>query len=333
MDRYKSAERTPRKPGALTPLRLPLTRWQLIRALTLCLALSITFAQLSTPLPQGARAALERAQSAATEALQTYDTYRPDQPLFREAVRYGREAAQLAPDSAEPLRFLAEVYSVTNFYGPAFRSWQAYLDAGGALTRSMREQAVDAGTELAYERYAQGDKGEALRLYREVIDLVPDNPEAYVWAGRILLETDRPDEAVGYWQEVTGLKPGDESAEYFLRLAQERARYGTDAVTAFREGVRLYEEGDQRAAREQFARATSLNDRYPAAWAYLGRTAFETNNYAAAETFYQNASQLEPNNQTYRYFYEESQRRQGEQAEVEEQGAQNDRPFREESGN
>ena len=296
------------------------------------LMFSVTFAQISAPLPQEARAALERAQASAAEALQTYDTYRPDQPLFREAVRYGREAAQLAPDNPEPLRFLAEVYSVTNFYGPAFRNWQAYLEAGGTLTRDMREQAVEVGTELAYERYSQNDKAEALRLYQEVIDLVPDDPEAYTWAGRILLETDRPESAVTYWQEVAALKPGDASAEYFLGLAQERARYGTEAVTAFREGVRLYEEGDRRAAREQFARATSLNDRYPAAWAYLGRTAFETNNYAAAETFYQNATQLEPDNQTYRYFFEESQRRQGEEANVEGE-QQSERPFREESGN
>ncbi len=296
--------------------------------------MAVAFAQISAPLSQEARAALDRAQATAAEALQTYETYRPDQPLFQEAVRYGREAAQLAPGSPEPLRFLAEVYSVTNFYGPAFRNWQAYLDAGGTLTRDMREQAVEVGTELAYERYNRDDKEEALRLYQEVIDLVPDNPEAYVWAGRILLETDRPDEAIAYWQEVADLKPGDESAEYFLGLAQERARYGTEAVTAFREGVRLYEAGDRRAAREQFARATSFNDRYPAAWAYLGRTAFETGNYTAAETFYQNASQLAPNNQTYRYFYEESQRRQGEQAESEdEQDAQGERPFREESGN
>lgn len=294
---------------------------------------TVAFAQISTPLPQEARSALERAQASAAEALQTYDTYRPDQPLFREAIRYGREAAQLAPNNPEPLRFLAEVYSVTNFYGPAFRNWQAYLEAGGTLTRAMREQAVAVGTELAYERYSQNDKEEALRLYSEVIDLVPEDPEAYTWAGRILLETNRPEQAITYWQEVTELKPDDASAEYFLRLAQERARYGTEAVTAFREGVRLYEAGDRRAARERFARATSLNDRYPAAWAYLGRTAFETNNYAAAETFYQNASQLEPGNQTYRYFYEESQRRQGEEADTDEDEQQSERPFREESGN
>ena len=299
----------------------------------LLLGFASAFAQISAPLSQEARASLDRARSSAAEALQTYDTYRPDQPPFREAVRYGREAAQLAPGNPEPLRLLAEVYSVTNFYGPAFENWQAYLEAGGTLSSNMRAQAVEVGTELAYERYTQGAKGAALRLYQAVIDLVPDDPEAYVWAGRILLETDRPDQAITYWQEVTALKPGDASAEYFLGLAQERARYGTEAVTAFREGVRLYEAGDSRSAREQFARATSLNERYPAAWAYLGRTAFETNNYTAAETFYQNASQLEPNNRTYRYFFEESQRRQGEQVMEDEQETQSEQPFREESGN
>ena len=308
-------------------------RWACATLLTLWLFAPLGAAQISAPLSQEARAALDRAQAAATEALQTYDAYRPDQPLFKEAVRYGREAAQLAPGNPEPLRLLAEVYSATNFYGPAFRNWQAYLDTGGIFTTNMREQAVEAGTQLAYERYDQGALEEALSAYQEVIDLVPEDPEAYVWAGRILLEANRPEQAVPYWQEVTALEPDNASAEYFLGLAQEQARYGAEAVTAFREGVRLYEAGERRAASEQFARATSLNDQYPAAWAYLGRTAFETNSYAAAETFYQNASQLEPNNQTYRYFYEESQRRQEAGAD-EEQGAQSEQPpFREESGN
>ena len=318
-----------RKPGR-TARRLVL---RVCITLSLALGGAAAFAQISAPLSQEARAALDRAQTTAAEALQTYDTYRPDQPLFREAIRYGREAARLASGNPEPLRFLAEVYSVTDFYGPAFQNWQAYLEAGGTLTRSMREQALEVGTQFAYERYSRGDKDESLRLYQEVIDLVPDDPEAYVWAGRILLETGRPAQAIAYWQEVTALRPDDPSAEYFLGLAQERARYGTQAVTAFREGVRLYEAGNARAARERFARATSLNDDYPAAWAYLGRTEFESENYAAAETFYQNASQLEPNNQTYRYFFEESQRRQGEESEAENEQNQSEQPLREESGN
>ena len=276
--------------------------------------LTVAFAQISAPLPQQARAALDRAQAAATEALQTYDSYHPDQPLFQEAVRYGREAAQLAPDNPEPLGFLAEVYSTTNFYGPAFQNWQAYAQAGGILTQEMRGQVIDTGLQVAYERYEQDKKDQALRLYQEVIDLVPDDPQAYMWAGRILLETNRPKQAITYWQEVATLKPDDPSAEYFLDLSRESARYGTAAVRAFRRGVELYESGNRRAAREQFAKATTLNDGYPAAWAYLGRTAFEANNYADAETFYQKAAQLAPNNQTYRYFYEESQRRQDEQA-------------------
>ena len=123
-----------------------------------------------------------------------------------------------------------------------------------------------------------------------------------------------PKQAITYWQEVVTLKPDDSSAQYFLDLSRESARYGTAAVRAFRRGVELYEAGNRRAAREQFAEATTLNDRYPVAWAYLGRTAFEANDYADAETFYQKATQLAPKNQTYRYFYEESQRRQDEQA-------------------
>ncbi len=107
---------------------------------------------LSEPLSAEARKALEQAQASARKALKTYDEPYPDQPLYREALRLGREAVNLAPDNPEALRFLAELYGVTGFYGPAFGTWERFEGAGGVLDERARDQLVRAGTQVGYAR-------------------------------------------------------------------------------------------------------------------------------------------------------------------------------------
>jgi tetratricopeptide (TPR) repeat protein len=282
----------------------------LIRStLSLAVLAIVSLGSAQSLLNPAARESLQRGHEAMRQALATYEAHYPDRPLWQEAIRAGREAQRQAPGRPEPLRFLGEVYTITKWYGPAWNTWMSYLDAGGRLDAEVRAMLVEVGSELGYINYQRGNYDLSLRYYRRVIDLVPDALNAYVWAGRILIETNRPAQAVPYWQEVVDRDPGDARARYFLELARDQAEWGVEAVNAFREGVRHYEEGNLSAARERFARATSLNDRYAQAWAWLGRVEFERGNYRDARTFYQNASRLEPGNETYRYFAAESQRR------------------------
>lgn len=261
------------------------------------------------PLPDSVRENLRQGEAAMQEALATYDAHYPDRPLWQEAFRYGRAAQRLAPERPEPLRFLAEAYSRSNWIGPAWNAWQDYLARGFTLDSEATPLFADVGERLAYNYYEQGDKERALRTYRSIIDEVPFDLEAYVWAGRILLELEEPEQAISYWETVVERDPTDRRAEYFLGLARDQARWGVGAVNAFREGVTFYEQGELVQARERFARATSLNPRYPEAWTWLGRVAFERGNYQDARTYYGRATDLEPANQTYAYFYAEAGRR------------------------
>ncbi len=289
-------------------------KWVLATLCTLVLSAPVTaqITSLENPLPQEAQAVLSEARGVAREALDVYGDYRPDQPLFRQAIRLGRKAVKLAPENPEALRFLAEVYGVTGFYGPAFAIWQRFADAGGPLDAAARVQIAQSGTQVGYARYTQNDLGGALRAYRTVTRLVPGSVRAQRWAGRILLEQDRPEAALPYWQRVQQLQPGNAGAAYFLELSRAGVEYGLGAAKAFYGGVSDYEAGRLGAAERKFSRATALNPDYAAAWGYLGRLAFEAKNFTAAETAYRRASQLAPQNQTYRYFLGQAQTRQSQ---------------------
>ena len=262
------------------------------------------------PLPAEASAVLAKARAAKDEALATYETYHPDQPLFREAIRLGRRAVNLAPESPETLRFLAEVYGVTGFYGPAFGIWQRYARAGGFLDGAARAELASSGAQVGYARYTQGDLTGALAAYRTVTRLEPVNVRAQRWSGRILLEQNNPRAALPFWRRVLALRPGDAGAAYFVTLSGAGVRHGLGAARAFYGGVTDYEAGRTRQARAKFVRATDLAPTYAEAWGYRGRLAFEAGNYAAAAAAYGRANGLAPQNETYRYFLQQARTRQ-----------------------
>ncbi len=280
-------------------------------ALLLALVLTAGIGYGQVRLPDTAAEALAAGERYMAEALATYPRQYPDRQLWQRAFAEGRRAQSLAPDALEPVRFLAEAYSRSNWYGPAWNAWLEYVRRGGRVRGDQEAQRLiaEVGHELGYGAYSRGDTELALEYYFTIADLVPHDINAHVWSGRILIETERPEAAIPYWQRVLELDPGDVRAAYFLELARDQATWGTAAVTAFREGVALYEDGRLSEAAERFARATTRNPEYPQAWAWLGRVAFERGQYADARRHYARAAELEPGNQTYAYFRDEAARR------------------------
>lgn len=264
---------------------------------------------LAQPLPQAAAERLALAEASAAQALATYPAQYPDRPLWEQTFELTEQAISLAPFNPEPYRFQAIAHTLANWYGPAWDMWGAYLAQGWPLDAAATPYFVEAGQRTAYARYSQGDLEGALVVYLEVISEVPFDLESVSWAGRILLELERPQPAIAYWTTVAERNPSDTRAAYFRDLARDQALWGVGAANAFREGVAFYETGAFSQARERFARATVLNDGYAEAWAWLGRVAFEAGSYADARTFYGRAVDIEPAFDTYRYFYEEAGRR------------------------
>lgn len=283
----------------------------MFRTLTKTLAVVAFLAGLALAqpaFPQAAADALAEGEARMAEALATYEAQYPDRPLWQDAFAAGRRAMTLAPDRLEPVRFLAEAYSRSQWTGPAWNTWQDYLRRGGVLDEEDRGYAADVGKRLAYGAYEAGNRDAALDRYVAVAALAPDDAEAHVWAGRILVETERPAQAIPYWRRALELDPADARAAYFLALAQEQAVWGSAAVNAFRAGVALYEENRLTEAAERFARASTLNDGYVDAWAWLGRVAYEQGEYADAVTYYGSALRLEPNDANFTYWVNEARR-------------------------
>jgi tetratricopeptide (TPR) repeat protein len=282
--------------------------YPILIALTAALTLGLASAQ---SLPEAAAEALARGEARMAEALVAYPRQYPDRPLWQAAFAEGRRAVSLAPGALEPIRFLAEAYSRSNWYLPAWLTWSDYVRLGGRVADDpeAQELIVFVGHELAYSAYIRGETEDALGYYQAITGLVPEDVDAHVWSGRILLETNRPEQAIAFWQRAVELAPDDARAAYFLELAREQATWGPAAVIAFREGVALYEERRFGEASERFARASTHNPEYPQAWAWLGRVAFEAGRYQDAHRYYTRAATLEPGNQTYAYFRDEAGRR------------------------
>ncbi len=304
----RPATREPRKSQATVAVRAAL--FALVCVLVAPAVLGTAVAQ---ELPANAQEAIDRGEAAMAEALATYEAQYPDRPLWQRAFREGRTAVSLAPGHPAPLRFLAEAYSRANWHGPAMDSWYAFVDAGGALDDEARELVSVSGNAVAYAAYQQGDKERAAALYTGVLDFVPDDLEAHRWLGRVLLELRRPEQAVAAWRTLTELAPEDKAAAYFLEVSQAQARWGIEAADAFYQGVNYYEAGDMTRARLRFAEATARNDRFAAAWAWLGRVAYEQGHYEDAARAYERAVQLEPANETYAWFLRDSERLAGEE--------------------
>lgn len=289
--------RSPRKP-----------RW-LATLLLLLAGLSLGPGALAQDLPDPARNALDRAQSAMEEAIATGEDPFPDRPLWAEAIRHAQRAVQQAPEHPRTLGMLAELYSRTNFHSRAWQTWNRLLDAGHSLTSAQTPLFVRSGEEMAYSAYQQGDRQAAARIHMTILDEVPFHKESRVWLGRIRMEQGRPADAIPYWRAVTEQDPDDERARYFLELARDQANVGVEAANAFRQGVQRYEEGDLDGAARSFERATEANPQYAEAWAWRGRVAFEEGEWMVARIFYENALEHDPGNETYRYFRNEAERR------------------------
>jgi tetratricopeptide (TPR) repeat protein len=333
-----------------------------------------------------AQQALAKGAQAAAQALATYDEQLLDKPLWREAINYGEQAKQLAPNSKEPYRFLGQVYSTVKWYSRAWDAWKRYLELGGARNAQTDRYIVEASSWLGNNSFDQRDYTSAIKYYDALLEAdpaseqanqhlalsyialgqpeeaqpylerltqtYPDNPDyanlyenttrtltygieavaafdeglslyqqgrkdealsafrratqtnenfkdAFVYAGRVSLELDMFDEAVGYWQRALQLDPNNPEIRDTLALAEGQSRYGEGAYNAFQQGLALYQQGRRDEARQSFLSAVSQNSRFEEAWAYLGQIANEQQDYQGAVTYYTSALSLSPANNQY----------------------------------
>ena len=245
---------------------------------------------------------LAQAQAAAEKARNEGALPTPDQPLWREAVDLGEAARAADPENLTSLRFLAEIYSTLSWNGRAWDVWNAYLAVGGELDAPALKAVSEAGRELGYARYTAGNLSDAAEVFKKVSELEPQNVEALTWLGRIALEQGQSKKAETYWQRVLTLKPGDQTARYYLAQSQQQLKFGADSTGAFNEGLVAYNAGQKAAALDAFTRAADANPDFEEAATWGGRVALELGRPRVAKRFWQALLERKPDDQTVTYY-------------------------------
>lgn len=253
---------------------------------------------------QEAQALLAEAERLAEAARSAYagSVFTIDQPLWRESLTAAEAALELAPDDPVIIAFLAQTYGEINWHSRAWHYWQRYLALGAPLSAAQADAVSRVGSALGFTRYDAGDLEGARRYYQAVLEVLPESREALRWLGRIALEQDDPQAALGYWQQLVALEPDDASAAYYLALTEEQLRVGLEASRAFRAGLQRYEAQELAAALSYFEAAARANAEFAEAFAWAGRTALELGEPARALPFWQRAAELEPDDGRARYF-------------------------------
>jgi tetratricopeptide (TPR) repeat protein len=239
------------------------------------------------------------------EALAQFERALADNPDFLEAFIW---AARSALDLERP--------------GLALGYWDRALeldpnDGRSQYFRELSRAQIDWGVAAAgafyrgQARYTEGDLEGANRAFVAAASANPDYVTALVWAARTHQEMGNPGEAIGYWQSVLRLDPGDARAAYFLNLAQQQLTYGVEAGQAFVDGISHFQAAEFEAAEEDLRAAADANPDFADAWGWLGRLFFSQARYAEAADAYGLAVELEPDNDDYAFFADEAERLSG----------------------
>ncbi len=257
---------------------------------------------------------LQQAKQASEEALTTYTSHDIDKPLWREAMRLGREAQNVDPNNPEIALFLAQTYSYTQWHIRAWEQWQKYLSLGNTLANAIEQvgeeaktQFLESGTELGFAAYEAQNLQVALEYYLAVNKVVPDDVETLTWLGRIYLELGQPNEARPYWQRASTLDPNNESIGYFSTIIEEQVKVGPEASSMFQTGIRAYEAGKVAEALQAFEWAVSANDTFTQAYVWAGRTSLELGESNLAVTYWSRVLELDPSDTRAKYFLEVAQ--------------------------
>lgn len=272
---------------------------------------SHSFAQVQVT---DASSLLEQAKQVAEQAKTTYSSYDVDKPLWREAMRLGREAQTIEPQNPDIALFLAQTYSYTKWYIRAWEQWQKYLSLGKTLDDAVAQvgdiaktQFLETGTELGFAAYEAQNLQGAISYYEVVNKIIPDDVETLTWLGRIYLELGQPDKARPYWQRASELDPNNENIGYFSKIIEEQVTVGPEASTMFQTGIRAYEGGKLEEALQAFEWAVTANDTFTQAYVWAGRTALELGESNLAVTYWSRVLELDPSDTRAKYFLEVAQ--------------------------
>lgn len=242
-----------------------------------------------------AQQALTKGAQAAAQALATYDEQLIDKPLWREAINYGEQAKQIAPNSREPYRFLGQVYSTVKWYSRAWDAWKRYLDLGGSRNAQTDRYIAEASRWLGNNSFEAKNYEEAIKYYSALQEIDPKSEEANQHLALSYIALQRPQEAQPYLERLTQANPNNPDYANLYSSTTRTLTYGGEAVSAFDEGMSLYNGGRKDEALFAFRRASQANENFRDAFVMAGKTSLELGLANEAVGYWQRALELDPN--------------------------------------
>jgi predicted O-linked N-acetylglucosamine transferase (SPINDLY family)/predicted SAM-dependent methyltransferase len=115
--------------------------------------------------------------------------------------------------------------------------------AAPAASGPDREQ-LDAWLRQAYDHAARGERAEAERLYRAVLEHDPRDPDALYFLGMLASADGRDMEAAEWLRQALEARPEDPAFWFALGVTYHHLRRLAESVQAYREGLRLQPEND-----------------------------------------------------------------------------------------
>jgi len=255
------------------------------------------------------------AQIALVQMNLGYAAYR--QQNWAEAEGRFKTAAQYAPQDATPQEWLGRIALEQGDFAAARQYYQkaVQIKPSGAnqyfLTLASKAQSYGPEATHAflqgYDAYTGGDKIQAQTYFAQAVQAAPQWLEAQRWLARTQLENGQASAALATWQSIASAPGATAADRYFLKQAQLANQYGLPAAKAYLEGVAIFP-SDKNKALTLFQQATQLAPTFGEAWYWLGRTAYETQNYPLAVQAYGQAVQLMPDNKEAKYWLGQAQK-------------------------
>ena len=166
--------------------------------------------------------------------------------------------------------------------------------AGDSQRAAKNLEQADAAFKAGYAAMQAGNLEGARKDFAEAARLAPKLPEARVALGVILMQLDKPEEAISQFQEALTLKPGDAGTKTNLVLAHEAqarklAGLGkpAEAEKELRAAISVQTDVDHGSGTGAGARAAELQDE-------LGSVLAQEKRWTEAEGAFREALRLNP---------------------------------------
>ena len=202
-------------------------------------------------LPADAAEALAQAQRSAAAALIEYTNHAPDRPLWIEALRLGRAAAEAAPTHPAPRRFLAQAYQQVGFYARAWDAWAAYRALGGTLDVVAERNLAEVARWMGVAAYDRGRPVDSIEYFVALLEFEPFDLIANERLARVYLGLGEPLRARPYLEALDGSIPDLVDDLAYVRRLDE---YGEVATQAYEAGVAAAAAGDPSTALARYRR-------------------------------------------------------------------------------